>query len=121
MSMFGLWRWCISIFPQFETEVWCTSQSFFFCPLFLSLLQDEFPEVLKWRRKPSLPAVSSSLPDLLGNSTPGLTADTTFSTHTLTGRPVHLSISIHRKWPFILRSCMSSQAFIQRQCKLINI
>ncbi|XP_051236834.1 GRAM domain-containing protein 2A isoform X2 [Dicentrarchus labrax] len=49
-----------------------------------SLSMDEFPEVLKWRRKPSLPAVSSSLPDLLGNSSPGLTADTPFSTHTLT-------------------------------------
>ncbi|KAM7003220.1 GRAM domain-containing protein 2A isoform 1-T1 [Tautogolabrus adspersus] len=52
-----------------------------------SLSMDEFPEVLKWRRKPSLPAVSSSLPDLLGNSTPSLVADTPFITHTLTGRP----------------------------------
>ncbi|CAK6980790.1 GRAM domain-containing protein 2A-like, partial [Scomber scombrus] len=50
----------------------------------LPLSMDEFPEVLKWRRKPSLPAVSSSLPDLLGNSTPVLTADVPFSTHTLT-------------------------------------
>ena len=58
-----------------------------------SLRQDEFPEVLKWRRKPSLPAVSSSLPDLLGSSAPSLAADTPFSTHTLTGRPAHLSIS----------------------------
>ncbi|KAK1887860.1 GRAM domain containing protein 2A [Dissostichus eleginoides] len=49
-----------------------------------SLSMDEFPEVLKWRRKPSLPAVSSSLPDLLGNSSPSLVADTPFSTHTLT-------------------------------------
>ncbi|XP_053175417.1 GRAM domain-containing protein 2A [Scomber japonicus] len=49
-----------------------------------SLSMDEFPEVLKWRRKPSLPAVSSSLPDLLGNSTPVITADIPFSTHTLT-------------------------------------
>ncbi|XP_006810706.1 GRAM domain-containing protein 2A-like, partial [Neolamprologus brichardi] len=49
-----------------------------------SLSMDEFPEVLKWRRKPSLPAVSSSLPDLLGNSTPSLAATTTFSAHTLT-------------------------------------
>ncbi|XP_078112469.1 LOW QUALITY PROTEIN: GRAM domain-containing protein 2A [Sander vitreus] len=49
-----------------------------------SLSMDEFPEVLKWRRKPSLPAVSSSLPDLLGNSSPDLVADTPFSTHTLT-------------------------------------
>uniref|UniRef100_A0A3Q3MGI3 GRAM domain-containing protein 2A-like n=2 Tax=Mastacembelus armatus TaxID=205130 RepID=A0A3Q3MGI3_9TELE len=48
-----------------------------------SLSMDEYPEVLKWRRKPSLPAVSSSLPDLLGNSSPGLAADTPF-THTLT-------------------------------------
>ncbi|KAK2880626.1 hypothetical protein Q8A73_023324 [Channa argus] len=49
-----------------------------------SLSMDEFPEVLKWRRKPSLPVVSSSLPDLLGNSSPGLVPDTPFSTHTLT-------------------------------------
>ncbi|XP_069385243.1 GRAM domain-containing protein 2A isoform X1 [Paralichthys olivaceus] len=49
-----------------------------------SLSMDEYPEVLKWRRKPSLPAVSSSLPDLLGNSSPSLAADTPFSTHTLT-------------------------------------
>ncbi|XP_049929805.1 GRAM domain-containing protein 2A isoform X2 [Epinephelus moara] len=49
-----------------------------------SLSMDEFPEVLKWRRKPSLPAVSSSLPDLLGNSAPSLASETAFSTHTLT-------------------------------------
>ncbi|KAG7232208.1 hypothetical protein INR49_009401 [Caranx melampygus] len=49
-----------------------------------SLSMDEYPEVLKWRRKPSLPPVSSSLPDLLGNSAPGLTPDTPFSPHTLT-------------------------------------
>ncbi|XP_068595035.1 GRAM domain-containing protein 2A [Brachionichthys hirsutus] len=48
-----------------------------------SLSMDEYPEVLKWRRKPSLPAVSSSLPDLLGNSSPSLATDTTFSTNTL--------------------------------------
>ncbi|KAK9516104.1 hypothetical protein VZT92_024061 [Zoarces viviparus] len=50
----------------------------------ISLSMDEFPEVLKWRRKPSLPTVSSSLPDLLGASSPGLAADTPFITHTLT-------------------------------------
>uniref|UniRef100_A0A8C6U9E1 GRAM domain containing 2Aa n=1 Tax=Neogobius melanostomus TaxID=47308 RepID=A0A8C6U9E1_9GOBI len=33
---------------------------------------DEFPSVLKWRRKPSSVSVSSSLPDLLGNSTGSL-------------------------------------------------
>ncbi|XP_055011326.1 GRAM domain-containing protein 2A-like [Boleophthalmus pectinirostris] len=50
-----------------------------------SLSMDEFPEVLKWRREPSLSNVSSSLPDLLGNSAPGLNpAPTVFSTHTLT-------------------------------------
>ncbi|XP_055078726.1 GRAM domain-containing protein 2A-like [Periophthalmus magnuspinnatus] len=50
-----------------------------------SLSMDEFPEVLKWRREPSLSNVSSSLPDLLGNSAPGLSpAPTVFSTHTLT-------------------------------------
>uniref|UniRef100_A0A4W5PP56 GRAM domain-containing protein n=1 Tax=Hucho hucho TaxID=62062 RepID=A0A4W5PP56_9TELE len=30
---------------------------------------NDFPPVLKWRKKPSIPSVSSSLPDLLGNST----------------------------------------------------
>uniref|UniRef100_A0AAQ5Z1Z0 GRAM domain-containing protein n=1 Tax=Amphiprion ocellaris TaxID=80972 RepID=A0AAQ5Z1Z0_AMPOC len=40
---------------------------------------DEFPSVLKWRRKPSVVSVSSSLPDLLGNSTGSLSAaDTPF-------------------------------------------
>lgn len=33
---------------------------------------DEFPSVLKWRRKTSGVSVSSSLPDLLGNSTASL-------------------------------------------------
>ncbi|XP_034031575.1 GRAM domain-containing protein 2A [Thalassophryne amazonica] len=50
-----------------------------------SLSMDEYPEVLKWRMKPSLPDVSSSLPDLLGNSSAGLPADTPFTSHTLTG------------------------------------
>ncbi|KAA8595952.1 hypothetical protein FQN60_011243 [Etheostoma spectabile] len=35
---------------------------------------DEFPSVLKWRRKPSVVSVSSSLPDLLGNSPSSLSA-----------------------------------------------
>ncbi|KAL7867782.1 hypothetical protein SRHO_G00091660 [Serrasalmus rhombeus] len=45
-----------------------------------SLSTDEFPvttdypPVLKWRRKPSVPSVTSSLPDLLGNSTSSLSA-----------------------------------------------
>ncbi|XP_061078655.1 GRAM domain-containing protein 2A isoform X2 [Conger conger] len=40
---------------------------------------DEFPPVLKWRRKPSVATVSSSLPDLLGNSSSSLSAvDTPF-------------------------------------------
>ncbi|KAM9408091.1 GRAM domain-containing protein 2A [Pholidichthys leucotaenia] len=40
---------------------------------------DEFPSVLKWRSKPSVVSVSSSLPDLLGNSPSSLsTADTPF-------------------------------------------
>ncbi|KAJ7998360.1 hypothetical protein DPEC_G00221890 [Dallia pectoralis] len=34
---------------------------------------NDFPPVLKWRRKPSIPS-SSSLPDLLGNSTSSLSA-----------------------------------------------
>ncbi|XP_028814776.1 GRAM domain-containing protein 2A isoform X1 [Denticeps clupeoides] len=34
----------------------------------------DFPPVLKWRRKPSVPSVSSSLPDLLGNSASSLSA-----------------------------------------------
>ncbi|XP_057690268.1 GRAM domain-containing protein 2A isoform X3 [Corythoichthys intestinalis] len=33
---------------------------------------DEFSSVLKWRRKPSVVSVSSSLPDLLGNSSSSL-------------------------------------------------
>lgn len=54
-----------------------------------SLSTDEFPvttdypPVLKWRRKPSIPSVSSSLPDLLGNSTSSLSAgDAPFPTDT---------------------------------------
>ncbi|XP_034382279.1 GRAM domain-containing protein 2A isoform X2 [Cyclopterus lumpus] len=40
---------------------------------------NEFPSVLKWRRKPSVVSASSSLPDLLGNSTSSLSAaDTPF-------------------------------------------
>ncbi|KAK7893110.1 hypothetical protein WMY93_022262 [Mugilogobius chulae] len=55
-----------------------------------SLSMDEFPEVLKWRREPPLSNVSSSLPDLLGNSAPGLNPPpTVFSTHTLTGLYPH--------------------------------
>ncbi|XP_046890326.1 GRAM domain-containing protein 2A isoform X2 [Hypomesus transpacificus] len=39
----------------------------------------DFPPVLKWRRQPSVPSVSSSLPDLLGNSTSSLsTVDTPY-------------------------------------------
>ncbi|KAL0155548.1 hypothetical protein M9458_049811, partial [Cirrhinus mrigala] len=34
----------------------------------------DFTPVLKWRRKPSAPSVTSSLPDLLGNSTSSLSA-----------------------------------------------
>ncbi|XP_022605411.1 GRAM domain-containing protein 2A-like isoform X1 [Seriola dumerili] len=45
---------------------------------------DEFPSVLKWRRKPSVVSVSSSLPDLLGNSTSSLSAtDTPFKSEQL--------------------------------------
>ncbi|XP_061743021.1 GRAM domain-containing protein 2A isoform X2 [Nerophis ophidion] len=39
--------------------------------------EDEFPSVLKWRRKPSVVSVSSSLPDLLGNSSSSLSAANT--------------------------------------------
>ncbi|XP_069046860.1 GRAM domain-containing protein 2A [Lepisosteus oculatus] len=40
---------------------------------------DEYPPVLKWRRKTSTASVSSSLPDLLGNSTSSLsTVDASF-------------------------------------------
>lgn len=47
---------------------------------------DEFPSVLKWRRKPSVVSVSSSLPDLLGNSSGGLgAADTVFKSEPLEG------------------------------------
>ncbi|XP_060924569.1 GRAM domain-containing protein 2A [Limanda limanda] len=45
---------------------------------------DPFPSVLKWRRKPSVVSVSSSLPDLLGNSTSSLGAtDTPFKSEQL--------------------------------------
>ncbi|KAM7014831.1 GRAM domain-containing protein 2A isoform 1-T1 [Tautogolabrus adspersus] len=45
---------------------------------------DEFPSVLKWRRKPSVVSVSSSLPDLLGNSTGSLSpADAPFKSEQL--------------------------------------
>ncbi|KAK7117936.1 hypothetical protein R3I94_023224 [Phoxinus phoxinus] len=54
-----------------------------------SLSTDEFPvsadftPVLTWRRKASAPSVSSSLPDLLGNSTSSLSAgDTPYITET---------------------------------------
>ncbi|KAA0724728.1 GRAM domain-containing protein 2A [Triplophysa tibetana] len=54
-----------------------------------SLSTDEFPvttdftPVLKWRRKSSAPSVSSSLPDLLGNSTSSLSAgDATYTAET---------------------------------------
>ncbi|XP_030622744.1 GRAM domain-containing protein 2A [Chanos chanos] len=41
----------------------------------------EFPPVLKWRRKASVASVSSTLPDLLGNSTSSLSAvEATFQT-----------------------------------------
>ncbi|XP_026856882.1 GRAM domain-containing protein 2A isoform X5 [Electrophorus electricus] len=41
---------------------------------------NDYPPVLKWRRKPSTPSVSSSLPDLLGNSSSSLsTGDVPFS------------------------------------------
>ncbi|XP_034015702.1 GRAM domain-containing protein 2A [Thalassophryne amazonica] len=61
-----------------------------------TLSQDEFPapdefpvvdgyqSVLKWRRKPSVVSVSSSLPDLLGNSASRLsTVDTSFTSEPL--------------------------------------
>ncbi|KAM9825042.1 GRAM domain-containing protein 2A isoform 6-T7 [Syngnathus typhle] len=38
---------------------------------------DEFPSVLKWRRKASVVSVSSSLPDLLGNSSSSLSVANT--------------------------------------------
>ncbi|XP_055070788.2 GRAM domain-containing protein 2A isoform X1 [Misgurnus anguillicaudatus] len=42
---------------------------------------EDFPPVMKWRRKPSVVSVSSSLPDLLGNSASALNAvDTPFQT-----------------------------------------
>ncbi|XP_062859151.1 GRAM domain-containing protein 2A isoform X1 [Trichomycterus rosablanca] len=37
-------------------------------------IASDYTPVLKWRRKPSIPTVSSSLPDLLGNSTNSLNA-----------------------------------------------
>ncbi|XP_061898614.1 GRAM domain-containing protein 2A isoform X2 [Entelurus aequoreus] len=48
-----------------------------------SLSMDEFPEVAPWSRTPSLPDVSSSLPDLLGgDSSPSHAPDTPFIAHT---------------------------------------
>ncbi|XP_038556417.1 GRAM domain-containing protein 2A isoform X2 [Micropterus salmoides] len=44
---------------------------------------DEFPSMLKWRRKPSAVSVSSSLPDLLGNSSSMSPADTPFKSEQL--------------------------------------
>nr|XP_057932407.1 GRAM domain-containing protein 2A isoform X3 [Doryrhamphus excisus] len=49
-----------------------------------SLSMDEFPEVEPWTRTASLPTVSSSLPDLLGDSPAGHAPDTPFIVHTLT-------------------------------------
>ncbi|MGH0134005.1 UNVERIFIED_CONTAM: hypothetical protein FKN15_053775 [Acipenser sinensis] len=46
---------------------------------------DEFPPVLKWRRKPSTASIASSLPDILGNSTSSLSAvDASFQSDSTT-------------------------------------
>ncbi|XP_058854491.1 GRAM domain-containing protein 2A-like isoform X2 [Acipenser ruthenus] len=46
---------------------------------------DEFPPVLKWRRKPSIASIASSLPDILGNSTSSLSAvDASFQSDSTT-------------------------------------
>ncbi|KAF6719043.1 GRAM domain-containing protein 2 [Oryzias melastigma] len=56
---------------------------------------DEFPSVLKWRRKPSVVSVSSSLPDLLGNSSGGLgAADTVFKSEPLEERGLQTDRSL---------------------------
>ncbi|XP_026057883.1 GRAM domain-containing protein 2A isoform X3 [Carassius auratus] len=63
---------------QFLEEPGSLSMSTVSCEM--NGVQDEFPvstdftPVLKWRRKPPAPSVSSSLPDLLGNSTSSLSA-----------------------------------------------
>ncbi|KAM4618953.1 GRAM domain-containing protein 2A [Polymixia lowei] len=51
-----------------------------------SLSMDEFPVVCNWRRKPSIPSVSSSLPDLLDSSSSLSPVDTPYSTQTLSDR-----------------------------------
>ncbi|RVE74234.1 hypothetical protein OJAV_G00020030 [Oryzias javanicus] len=56
---------------------------------------DEFPSVLKWRRKPSVVSVSSSLPDLLGNSSSGLgAADAVFKSEPLEERGLQTDRSL---------------------------
>lgn len=61
---------------------------------------DEFPSVLKWRRKPSVVSVSSSLPDLLGNSTSSLSpADTPLkSEQLLEGDTTLHTVTMWRHW-----------------------
>ena len=69
-------------------------------------VSDEYPPVLKWRRKPSVVSVSSSLPDLLGNSTSSLGAvDTPFQTdQPLEGEEVSHCCNIVGGWG---RQCCS--------------
>ncbi|XP_026856879.1 GRAM domain-containing protein 2A isoform X2 [Electrophorus electricus] len=53
---------------------------------------NDYPPVLKWRRKPSTPSVSSSLPDLLGNSSSSLsTGDVPFSKRRLEAEKILLT------------------------------
>ncbi|MGH0125367.1 UNVERIFIED_CONTAM: hypothetical protein FKN15_028748 [Acipenser sinensis] len=65
---------------------------------------DEFPPVLKWRRKPSTASIASSLPDILGNSTSSLSAvDASFQSDSTTQGPLAASswaaLLPHEKFP----------------------
>ncbi|XP_026786457.2 GRAM domain-containing protein 2A isoform X4 [Pangasianodon hypophthalmus] len=66
-------------FKQYMEEPTSLSLDEFSVPDEYPVAVDEFTPVLKWRRKPTVASVSSSLPDLLGNSTSSLSAvDTSF-------------------------------------------
>uniref|UniRef100_A0A3Q0RML0 GRAM domain containing 2A n=1 Tax=Amphilophus citrinellus TaxID=61819 RepID=A0A3Q0RML0_AMPCI len=69
-------------------------------------VEDEFPSVLKWRRKPSVVSVSSSLPDLLGNSTSSLSAaDTPFKSE----QPLEIILLILSSCYLAFRVCSLEQ------------
>lgn len=70
----------ISLWSHWLCSVFVLGQDEFPVPEVFPV-QEEFPPVLKWRRKSSAVSVSSSLPDLRRNSASGLNAvDTPFPT-----------------------------------------